>query len=495
MLYKHRKLSEKRSFSYQKNKTAKIILFIGSLFVIAYLMMLAVMMAMIANDSNAFTSVEFLMGISPFLFLIDFLLRFIAQQTPAQLIKPYVLLPIPKYTCIDSFIGSSLFSSGNFIWFSLLLPYVLMSVVFSYGILVSLGVLLLFIILLFANSQWYTIVRTLINDHLAWWLLPFSVYALVFAKAYIGHGSSVEKLCDFYAKIGTALTDGSPIPFLVAGTLLALVIWVNRKLQYSHVMKELACTNQTTISHIRTYTFLSNWGELGKYIQLEMKLISRNKNPRKSFIFATAIILAFSLAISFTDIYDEPYYSNFFCLYNYAIFGSMILIKIMCHEANFIDCLMVRKENILQMLQAKYLFYSTLLLFPFLLMLPTVFTGKWSLFMLISYAVFTMGVQYFIFFQMAVYNTQASPLNTKLISKAGMENNYFQVVVEMGCLFVPMAFVSILQFFWSNTASYFIMLALGIVFIATHRLWLRNIYHRMMKKKYQLLSGYHSSRA
>lgn len=54
-------------------------------------------------------------------------------------------------------------------------------------------------------------------------------------------------------------------------------------------------------------------------------------------------------------------------------------------------------------------------------MLPLVIVGKWSILMLVSMASFTAGFQYFVLFQLAVYNKQTVPLNTKFTSKAGME--------------------------------------------------------------------------
>jgi hypothetical protein len=127
-------------------------------------------------------------------------------------------------------------------------------------------------------------------------------------------------------------------------------------------------------------------------------------------------------------------------------------------------------------------------------MLPTILAGKWSIFMLISYAVFTAGFQYFILMQMAVYNKQSVPLNTKLTAKNGMENNYFQIVAELVTFFIPVIFVSVLQLFFSENVSYLIMFVVGGFFVITHKIWLRNIYQRMMRKKYVLLEGFRSSR-
>lgn len=493
-LRKHRKLAEKRSVSFEQNKAAKYLIWFVAAFVIIYLIFFAVMFALIANDSVTTTSVEFLFGLFPFILTLDFLFRFTAQQTPAQIVKPYVLLPLPRYACIDSFIGSSLFSGGNLIWFAMIAPYLLMSVVFSYGLWLALGILLFFWLLILFNSQWYSLVRTLINNSIAWWLLPLFVYAIIFAPAYLGSHAGFDKVFKFHAAIGRDFTDGSILPWSVVLVMLVAIVLVNRRVQYRHIWKELSRTERTQLRHVSRFSFLGNYGETGQYIGLEIKTILRNKNPRKGFIFATAIVLGFSLIISLTNVYDSPYMTNFWCLYNYVIYGAMMLVRVMCNEGNYIDCLMVRKENILSLLRAKYIFYSAMLLFPFLLMLPTVFAGKWSLLMLISYAVFTAGFQYFILFQLAIYNKQTIPLNTKFISKGGMENNYFQLAAEMVNFFIPLVFVSVLQTFVSTTVSYIVMLVCGLIFIATHPLWLRNIYNRMMLRRYRNMEGFRASR-
>ena len=231
-----------------------------------------------------------------------------------------------------------------------------------------------------------------------------------------------------------------------------------------------------------------------EYLKLEIKSILRNKNPRKGFVMATAIVLMFSLIIALTDVYDGQFMTNFWCVYNFVIYGSMQLTRVMCNEGNYIDCLMVRRENILKLLRAKYIFNTAILVLPFVLMLPTVFAGKWSILMLVAYAVFTAGFQYFILFQMAVYNKQTVPLNTKFISKSGMENNYYQVVVQMLAFFLPIVLISVLQLFLSDTVAYLIILLIGVVFVVTQPLWMRNIYNRMMQRKYVLMEGFRSSR-
>ena len=91
-------------------------------------------------------------------------------------------------------------------------------------------------------------------------------------------------------------------------------------------------------------------------------------------------------------------------------------------------------------------------------------------------------------------NKVTMPLNTKMTRKNGMETNYIQLIVEMVALFMPVGLMSLLQAFMSDTMSYIFILLIGIVFILTHRLWIGNIYRRMMKRKYENLEGFMTSR-
>lgn len=494
-LRRHRKLAERRSMDFEKNKAAKWLVRFVIAFIIIYLLMFAVFFSLAVNDSRRTTALEFICGVLPFLLVADFGFRFAGQQTPAQIVKPYVLLPVPKYFCVDTFIFNSMFNSGNLIWFVMLVPYCIMSVVFSFGIGTTLLVLLFFFLAILANSQWYLIARTLISRNMWWWSLPLGVYSAIACPVYIGKQAGFERFFKLWASLGDCFENGSVIlPFLAVACLLALLIGINRKLQFQSIYCELSKTTTTRLKTISKFAFLDRFGEFGQCLKLEIKTILRNKNPRKGFLSATVIVITFTVLICYTDIYGDPTMSSFWCIYNFVIYGVMLLIKVMGYEGNYIDLLMVHKENILELLHAKYVFFCTILLLPFTLMLPTVIMGKWPLLMIFSYCIFTAGFQYFLLFQLAVFNKTTMPLNTKFISKNGIENNYWQLAIEMIAFFLPLAFVSLLKLFMPENAAFIVMLAIGLAFIATERLWMANIYKRMMARRYEHLESFRASR-
>ena len=489
LLRRHRKLAERRDPIYESNKMAKWIIGISMSFTLVYLMGFAVMLALGANESRDVTTLEFIMAFAPMFLIVDFCFRFIAQQTPSQIIKPYVLLPLPRYACIDCFMVDSLFNWGNAVWFALLIPYCIMSVVFSHGVLATLSVLLLYYLLILCNSQLYSISRTLINHNVMWWALPIAVWGAIASPIFI---IDFNTAMETYAMMGSGLESGNILPHLAALLVLVGLVAINRRLQYKSVMMELSRQADSTPKKVFNFGVLDDFGEMGEYLKLEVKLLMRNKNPRKGFIMAAGIVLLVIVFVTFTDIYDNEVMTNVWGIYAFLLFATMLLMNVMSYEGNYIDVLMVHKENILKLLKSKYYFYNLLLLFPLVITLPAIIMGKWSLLMILSYGIFTAGFEFFLLMQLAVYNNKSMPLNEKFINKGGVTSNYIQMGLRILTLVTPFVVIGILQAFLPIKTAWLTMMGIGLVFIATHNLWLRNVYNRMMTKRYKTLESFHA---
>lgn len=487
----HIKLAEKRSVAYEQNKVAKVLLYIGGSFVVLYLVFIAIMLALIANTSSSQTTYEFLFGLLPFFLAADFLVRFISQQTPVQLIKPYSLLPISKYTCVEMFVLSSVVSPNNLVWTAVTVPYVLMTTLFCDGFWASMGIVVSFQLLVTVNSQWYMLVRTLINQSLKWWVLPIAVYALVFSPLYC---DSIDTLFDIYSSLGRGFAFWHPLHYFGLLLVLFAFIELNKRIQFHFTYLENANVEAPKMRSVSEFRMFDRFGQTGEYLKLEIKSLIRNKNMRKSFVFSTLFTIFLSLVVSFTDLYQDDFSKIFWVAYVFMLYGANTLMKIMCAEGNYIDFLAVHKENIMQLLRAKYFFYGSMLVLPFLLMLPTVFTGKHSLLALFSMMCFTAGPVYCLFMQMAVYNRQTMPLNTKFISKGNVENNYFQIVALLLAMFLPVIVISSLRTMFSENTAYLVLLVFGIAFIATYSLWIANIYRRFMKRRYVNMESFRATR-
>ena len=173
--------------------------------------------------------------------------------------------------------------------------------------------------------------------------------------------------------------------------------------------------------------------------------------------------------------------TSFICVYNFAAFGMIILSQIMSFEGNYIDGLMSRKESIRSLLKAKYL-----------LMIPAIIMHKLTLLGAFAWFFYTIGFIYFCFFQLAVYNKQTVPLNEKVTSR--QTNSAIQMLVNFGAFGVPLILYSLLNTFLGETITYTILLVIGLGFVLTSPLWIKNVYHRFMERRYENMEGFRDSR-
>ncbi len=489
LLRKNNKLSEKRNVMFEANQYGKFFAYLGLTFFVVYFIAIGTFLGWVAATEDEY---EMVFIILPFILLFDFFGRFMAQQTPVMLVKPYLLMPVSKYTAVDCFLVSQLFDSSNLIWMSLFLPFTFICVCGSMTLLQGLGMLLLLHLIILTNSQWYLLVRTLVNRSIFWWALPIVVYGSFVLPFFLVSDKSVEKLLDHvFDFIGEYAFSWYTFALFV---ILFLVLFlINRTLQMHLIYDEISKQEKTKLKHVSEFTALNRFGQIGEYLKLEIKSTMRNKAIRTRFIQGVVIITMLSLIIAYTDAYTGGFARNMWCLYCFVFFGAVNLVKVMGPEGNYIDLLMVHEENILTLLRAKYYFYCTIVLLPFLLLLPTIISGKFSLLMVLAYLLITTGPEYCLLFQLAVYNKQTLPLNDKITGKNQFENK-LQLIIELVVFFVPVALVLILQALFNEEVSFIVMIVIGLAFTLSNPYWMRHIYKRMMRHRYENLEGFHSTR-
>ena len=489
LLRKNTKLSEKRNPMFEANQYGKLFGYIGIAIVAIEFIAIGTFMGWIAaKDDEA----QILFFVLPFLMIVDFFMRFMTQQTPLMLVKPYLLTPISKYTAIECFLTSQILDTGNLFWMTIFLPYTFIVWCGGMTTWAALGMLLLFHLIVVVNSQWYLLVRTLINQSMWWWALPTIFYGSLILPMFLLPDKILDKIFD---GIGDFVGDNAFSWWTFALFLLLFVVLfaINRRLQMRLIYDEISKKEKTKLKHVSEFKALNRFGQIGEYLKLEIKSTMRNKAIRGRFIQGVCFITFFSLMIAFTEVYGSSIERNFWCFYAFIFFGSVNLTKIMCPEGNYIDLLMVHEENILTLLRAKYYYYCAILLLPFLITMVPVFMGKFSILMVLAYLFTVTGPVYFLLFHMAIFNKQTLPLNEKITGKNQMENKW-QGIVSLVSMFVPIIIVLLLRAIFDETIAYWVLLIIGLAFTMTEQYWLRMIYRRMMLRRYQNLEGFHSSR-
>ncbi|WP_291599584.1 DUF5687 family protein [Bacteroides sp.] len=489
-LRRHGKLAEKRHPMYEKSKFGKFWMYFMSVFWAGYLIFFGTTFAF-AFDGGAKEAYHVMNSGLIFILALDFLLRLPFLKTPTQEVKPYLLLPIKRSRLIDFLLLRSGLNSFNLLWLFLFVPFAIITVTKFYGIGGVLTYCIGIWLLIVFNNYWYLLCRTLMDERIWWVLLPIAVYGGIAAALFIPDNSP---LFGFFIDFGEGFITGNILTFICVLVAITLMWFINRSIMQKLVYNELNKTEDTTVQvkTVSEYKFLDRYGEIGEYIRLELKLLLRNKVCRKSLYSVTAIVLIFSLTISFSDIYDGGS-RDFFVLYNYIIFGILFLSPLMSYEGNYIDGLMSRKESIYSLLRAKYILYSIALIIPFVLMIPGMVTGRVSVLGCIAWIVFVPGAVYFCLFQLAVYNNKTLDLNAKMTGRQNVGTG-LQNLISGAAFGVPLLLFFVLNATVGKEITPWILLVIGILFIATSRWWLRNVYHRFMKRRYKNMEGFHDSR-
>ena len=359
LLRKNVKLSNKRNVMFEANQYGKFFGYIIMAILSIEFIALGTFFGWLAAKEQTPEMVLFFM---PFLLILDFGGRFATQQTPMMLVKPYLLTPISKYSAIECFLIQQLLDGGNFVWMTLFLPYTF--IVWCGGMTgwAAIGMLCLMHLMVLVNSQWYLLIRTLVNQSIFWWALPIVLIGSVVLPFFILSDNQIDALFDFLGDhIGSHVF--SWWTFAVIAIIFAILFAINRHMQMGLIYDEISKKEKTKLKHVSEFKALNRFGQIGEYLKLEIKSTMRNKAIRSRFIQGICFITFFSLAISFLDIYRSSFERNFFCLYCFLFFGSVNLTKVMCPEGNYIDLLMVHEENILTLLRAKYYYYCGMFFF------------------------------------------------------------------------------------------------------------------------------------
>lgn len=489
LLRKNESLKEKRHPMFEKNRFMKFLLIFFWLYYAAILLFMGVTMAIgMKGAYNGVAAFHVLDGWFLVVLMIDFWIRFILQDTPVNQAKPYTLLPIRRSFLMNVYLIRSGFSIGNLYWGFMLVPFGLIAIAVPFGWITFIGWLLGWWLLCIANGFCYLFVRTILTKHMAWLLLPIVVHGAIIAAMFVPDHSWLDMPCTILLN---GFANWNVLYILAVLAFVAFLYYANFLLQNSMVYNEISKEEEVKVKNTAKMSFLNRYGRIGEYMKLEVRMKTRNKTPKMQFAMGIGFMLFFSVIMYFTDVYDNGLMKSFICLYNYIFLGVTTLIGIMCHEGNYIDGLMSRRESIYQLLCAKYYFNSMLLIIPPIILMPLMIIGKMSVWMNLGYLFFTAGVLYPILFQLAVYNKDTFPLNQKLTGKQG---NATQQIISMVILFLPIGFEKLATVSLGDPWGYILLMCLGIIGVATHKIWIKNIYQRFMLRRHINMEGFRASR-
>lgn len=510
-LQKHLRLSEERSMFADKKLASKLFVVIGMLFFAVYFAFLStgigIMSNSIVNDATddiIVSTAGCFLAFFPMFILMDFGIRVSMSSTPMQFIRPYTTLPVPRYAVVDCFLINTMTQMLNFAWLALSVPFCMLAIMFRYGFLGAILFILFIEILFIINSLLYVLVRVYASRNFLFWFVPILIYCIPLTPLLLCF-ESADKGLNLYiyinSCIGDWLVNGNIFAWIILLGIVALLYYVNRRVQYKASYKDTAeVTDSKELKNVSSLGMFDRFGMIGQYIKIDIKSIMRNKAMKKQFWMIIGVTVLFSLINSFSDTYGQSdmFGYGFWTNYSYILVVLMMAMGIMTQEGNYIECLMVRKESIYDLIRAKYFMMLIMMLLPFFLMIPMVVAGKITFLFLIAMYFFTAGPIAFGMMHMVYFNNYSIPLNatvTKSSSGVGGEVKTISSVVAVASLLLPSIIISGLKMLMSDIVVNILLIVVGLIFVCTNAIWIKNIYRLFMKRRYHNMDGFRETRA
>ena len=276
-LRKHGKLAAKRNPMYEKNKFGKFWMYFMAVFWAGYLGILRneFCLCFQRRGNRSISCPEQRAHIYP---LPGFPDAFSISETPAQEVKPYLLLPVKRNRLIDSLLIRSGLNGFNLIWLFFFVPFAIISITRFYGITgvltYSIGIWLLMVL----NNYWFLLCRTLMNERVWWIILPILAYGSIAAGMLVPDNSP---LFDWSVDLGEGFILGHLLTFTGVFAAIVVLWFINRGLMIKLIYNEINKVEDTKVKHVSEYKFLDRYGEIGEYMRLELKCYCAIKSARQ----------------------------------------------------------------------------------------------------------------------------------------------------------------------------------------------------------------------
>ncbi|GHA75463.1 hypothetical protein GCM10007389_31660 [Pontibacter akesuensis] len=419
-----------------------------------------------------------------FYFLLDLFFRFLLQELPVLAVQPYLHLPIKKSKLVHFVLVKSLPSMFNLIMLLVFVPFMISAVIPAYGIGAALAWLFALIALTFFNNFLLIYFKRQLSSNskltLLFGLVVIGLFIIDYFDVFSLRAVSV-------AVFGAVLAQ----PWLLVAPVLLLVgaYWLNYQFLKAHTYPEELAVRETKRVEGKDIAFLNRFGEIGKLIELELKLIWRHKRS-KSVLTISVLFLFYG----FIFYHDEKFLSGFAMLifvgiamtgmpmFNYGQF-------IPSWQSGHFDALLTRRISPYQFYAAKFWIFVPITTLGYVLTLPYGLID-YKIFLINTAAfLFTIGVNVFVVFFFSVYNTSRLDLSkSSAFNWQGVGASKFLMMLPMLLLplliFAPFGFMGVP---YMGIAAIGLLGLIGFVFQKQLLQWSAN---RFVAHKYKLATGF-----
>lgn len=469
-----------RSASFGKSLALKLVM--GFFGLMALLYVLAMSIGSFYFMQNQFPGQDHVLVISRFIlfwFCGEMVLRYMLQRMPAIAVKPFLPLPISRASMAHFLLWRSIGSGYSLLSLALFLPFSVLLIMHGYS---ALTVVAWFFSMLFI-SQCLNQLNFLVNKSDRAFFVIAGLLVIIGALWYfdlINPTALSERVFRaFYQR---------PVFVLIPLLLLLIFYRVNflalrKRLYLDDAVKAKAETVNTA-----DLAWLERFGDLAPFIQLDLRMIWRNKRPRSQVIMCVPILfyglLMFSMDTEMLGFGSALTAAFLMIGFPLLTFGQFIP----AWDSEHYPMLMSQNSTIHQYLRAKEKLLSLSVVIMFLLTIPYVYFGTHWLLIAFGSALYHLGVSLPLLLFFGSMNKKRIDLSASSFANyQGTGAAQFLVVIP---IMAPLLLIWLCKVIFSFNTAVIALCSIGLLGILLRGPLLRWIAKEYQLKKYVMINGF-----
>lgn len=418
-------------------------------------------------------------------FIFELIVRFMLQALPIISVKPLLITPIPKRKIVNYVLGKSLFSFFNLLPLLVIVPFGLFTL---YKGDLPLSSVLAWMCSVFALDLCVNYINFLLKKKFSEELKDLIPYFIVFlVLAFLDY----LKIWSITEAFGTGLNhlvlnpSFSAIPFII---LFVVFKWNQRVLEKRFFL-DGSLRGRVEEVNTQDFQWTRRFGDIAPFLQLDLKLIWRNKRPR-TVIFLSLILMFYGLIF-----YPEQIYHNMPAIFVFVgIFMTGIFMInfgqfIPSWDASYYSMMMAQNIPLRKYLASKagLLAFSVIVLT--VLATPYLYYGWKILVINLCCALYNIGVNVPIILYAGSFNRKRIDLEKSQFM------NYQGTGATQWLIALPLMIIPVLLF-WA-THSFFgfevgaaVLACLGIIGVGLREYLMDHIEQAYFRNKYSMINGF-----
>ena len=263
-----------RSSYWQKSIGLNILLGFFALYMIASFLILGVAIYPLLKEKYPQSDPLIIInGVLFYWFLSDLLMRFFLQKLPVMNVKPFLILPLNRSKIVNYILQKSAISFFNFLPLFAVIPFGLILIFEDYDTTVAIVWMLTMILF----SLIINFINFIIESKSAETELSF-LPIIVLASALLGlNYFEIISFSTLVASVMNAIIE-NPILIIVPILVLVGVYAINFSILKKKLYVDGSLKAKTEIANSSTMEWTKKFGSIAPFLQLDLKLLLRNKS-------------------------------------------------------------------------------------------------------------------------------------------------------------------------------------------------------------------------